>query len=152
VDLDLTRPSVHEVFGIDVKSGLTDHFTRGVPLADCLVNPGLERLVLLPAGTVSRHSSELLGSTMMRNLFEELTARYPERIILFDLPPVLVSDDAISFLRNTGCCALFVMEAGTSRTAEAERAFELLEDCLVIGTVLNKVKKRDHKYYYGYGY
>ena len=51
VDLDLRRPSLHKYFGVEPEAGLTDYLLNDAPLKSCLINPGIERLVLLPVRT-----------------------------------------------------------------------------------------------------
>lgn len=149
VDLDLRRPRVHKYFGISPEVGLTDYLIDDVPLSHCFINPGLERLVILPVRAALQGSSELLSSPKMIGLAEELKARYPDRIVLYDLPPVLMSDDALAFLQNVECC-LFVIQDGATSKADIQRSLELLKGCRILGTVLNK-STNGVKPYYGYG-
>ncbi|HSO42311.1 MAG TPA: CpsD/CapB family tyrosine-protein kinase [Rhodospirillales bacterium] len=146
VDLDLRRPRVHSYFGIEPEAGLTDYLLHDTPLSACLINPGIDRLVILPVRTALHASSELLSAPKMIRLAEELKARYPDRIVLYDLPPVLVSDDALAFLRHVDCC-LFVVQDGQTPKGDIVRAVELLADCTVIGTVLNKASAAVKPYY-----
>lgn len=139
VDLDLRRPGVHRVFEIAPDVGLTDYLSRDLPLADCLVSPTIERLVLLPAGAPLSSSSETLSSPRMARLAGELKNRYADRLVLYDLPPLLLTDDALVFLRLVDAC-LLVVEEGSTRRADIERAMELLRGVNVIGTVLNKAR------------
>ena len=94
VDLDLRKPSVHKTLNLPVTHGLVDYLNSDIPVGDILINPGIERLVILPAGEPVANSSELVSSPKMVSLVEELKSRYPSRIILFDLPPLLSVDDA----------------------------------------------------------
>ncbi|MGE0485909.1 MAG: CpsD/CapB family tyrosine-protein kinase [Gammaproteobacteria bacterium] len=137
VDLDLRRPSVHSVFGLAVEKGLVDFLLDDVPLSSILVNPGIERLVLLPAGRAVADSSELLASPKMARLVEELKSRYPSRIIVFDLPPLLSADDALAFSPYVDT-TLMVVEDGRTTRDELTRAVEMLGSVHLMGTVLNK--------------
>lgn len=139
VDLDLRRPGVHAMFGIEPAVGIRDCLLQGTPLADCLVNPGIEGLVLLPAGAPVAESSELLSSARMAEIAQELKTRYPDRIVIYDLAPILVTDDALVSLQHADGC-LVVIEHGGTRKDEIERAARLLEGVNVIGTVLNKAR------------
>jgi protein-tyrosine kinase len=147
VDLDLRRPSLHKYFGIEPEAGLTDYLLNDAPLSSCLINPGIERLVLLPVRTSLQASSELLSASKMIGLAKELKARYRDRIVIYDLPPVLVSDDALAFLQHIDCC-LFVVQDGRTPKGDIVRAIELLGDADVIGTVLNKSSAEVKPYYY----
>jgi capsular exopolysaccharide synthesis family protein len=146
VDLDLRRPKVHEYFSLPPGRGLPDYLAGKAELSDCLVRPaGFERLVVLPSHGHHPHSSEILSAPRMRNLAEELKSRYQDRIILYDLPPLLATDDALGFLPQVEAVLLVVAE-GDTRQPELERAMELLKGTNVIGTVLN----RAHETYYSY--
>jgi protein-tyrosine kinase len=137
VDLDLRQPSLADCFGLPVRMGMSDYLFDGVPLADCLVNPGIDRLVLLPAGRALNNSSEALTSPQMVNLAREMKARYPDRIVIYDLPPMFSSDDAMVFLPQIDATLLVVCEGVTS-SGDVQRAVDLLDGCKLLGTVLNR--------------
>lgn len=136
-DLDFRRPSVHKYFGMAPDKGLVDYFSNDVPINELFINPGIEKLVLLPAGHSIHHSSELLSTPKMLNLTNELKNRYPDRMIIVDLPPLLQSDDAIVFLPNADACLLVVAE-GHNTTEEIERSLQLIDETKFLGSVLNK--------------
>ncbi|MEM7540216.1 MAG: CpsD/CapB family tyrosine-protein kinase [Pseudomonadota bacterium] len=137
VDLDLIRPSIHSAFELEIEKGLVHYLTGDVPITEVLVNPGIERLVILPAGTSTQRSSELLSSPKMAKLVEELKSRYPSRIIIFDLPPILSTDDALAFAPYVDTTLLVVEDGATSKD-ELARAVQVLEGVHLLGTVLNK--------------
>ncbi len=137
VDADLRNPSIHERFEISPTYGLVDYLLDDVPVSDILVNPGIERLVLLPAGRAVTNSSELVSSPKMVRLTEELKSRYPSRIVVFDLPPLLSADDTLAFSPYVDT-TLLVVEDGESTREELVRAVEMLEGVHLLGTVLNK--------------
>ncbi len=138
VDADLRNPSVHSYFGINPERGLSDYLTDNVPLADLLIHPsGIERFVILPGGKPLNNSSEMLNSPKMAHLVEELKNRYHSRIILFDLPPLLATADALAFSPYVDA-ALLVIEDSKTQADEIAHATELLKNTRLIGTVLNK--------------
>jgi capsular exopolysaccharide synthesis family protein len=137
VDLDLRRPSIHSYFFNDNEPGLSEFLTEGKELSEILFNPGMERLVILPGNKPFANSSEMLSSPKMVQLVEELKKRYPNRIVIFDMPPLLSCDDMIAFSPYIDAIMLIVEEGGT-RKDELKRAYELIEKSNVIGTVLNK--------------
>lgn len=147
VDVDLRRPSLHKTFGIEPKPGLSDYLVDDTPLSECLVSPDVGGLVVLPAGSPLARSSEALSSTRMAALADELKNRYPDRIVLYDLPPLLPTDDALVFLPFADA-ALLVIEEGRTRAPEIERAVDMLESCHLLGTVLNKSTSSDKSYAY----
>ena len=137
VDLDLHSPSIHRYFEFKPRVGLSDYLLDAVPLKDTLVTPGIDRLVLLPGGRPLINSSEMLSTPRISNLVDELKGRYPSRIILFDLPPLLVTDDALAF-SPLADAALIVVEDGRNAQEEMRRAVSMLQATPVIGAVLNK--------------
>jgi capsular exopolysaccharide synthesis family protein len=140
VDANLRHPNMHEYFGINPEHGLSDYLTGDIELPDALINPkGLDHFVILPAGKPHQSSSELLSSPRMCSLVEELTSRYPKRIIIFDLPPVLETADALAFVPCIDT-ALLVLEDDVTKEADMKSAVEMLSVTDIIGTVLNKSK------------
>ena len=137
VDLDLRSPSVHKTLNLPADQGLVDYLLDDVELGDILINPGIERLVILPAGRAVPNSSELVSSPKMVRLVDELKNRYPSRVIIFDLPPLLSVDDALAFSPYVDTTILVVEDEQTTRE-ELVRAVETLEGVHLLGTVLNK--------------
>ncbi len=138
VDADLRNPSIHTYFGLHPELGLSDYLTSDVPLEDLLIHPsGIGRIVILPGGKPLDNSSEMLNSPKMSRLVEELKSRYRTRVVLFDLPPLLTTADALAFSPYVDA-ALLIIEEGKTASAEIRRAVELLGNTKLIGTVLNK--------------
>ena len=151
VDLDYRRPRVHSTFGFTPKYGLSDYFLGDVSLSDIMVNPGIERLVVIPERPDARDISEQLGSTKMTALVEELKTRYPSRLVVFDMPPVLLGDDVLGFSQIADT-TLLVVEEGKTTFDDLKRVSELLSEVNWIGTVLNKSSWFKDTDKYGYGY
>jgi Mrp family chromosome partitioning ATPase len=147
VDFDLRKPSIHRRFGIEPVVGVDDCLRGTRPLKDALLRPGgYERLVLLPARERSLDSSELLSSRRTKELMVEMGNRYRDRVLVFDLPPVLHADDALAFARHMQA-VLVVVGEGRTRRDDLLRTFELLRDVPIIGTVLNGTRERVNVYY-----
>ena len=146
VDMDLRKPSIHKYFGITPEKGIGDYLLRDASLSDILVNPGIERLVLLPGTDSIENSSEILASPAMGSLVQELKARYPSRMVLFDLPPVLPADDALSFVPFVDAFLLVLKEGQVTRT-ELKHTMEIMKEAMIIGTVLNGSNERVSTYY-----
>ena len=140
VDMDLRQPNVAACLGIDdVEYGLVDYVNNEQPLENILIHPGFERLVLLPGTAQANASSEILTSPEMKAVIGELIARYPSRLIIFDLPAVLSHDDALVFAPTCDATLMVVEEGGTNKD-DLERSYQLLEGANIIGSVLNKVR------------
>ncbi|RLT95704.1 MAG: exopolysaccharide biosynthesis protein [Ketobacter sp.] len=137
VDMDLSKPSIHRYFGFQPEHGIHDYFDGSSGIEEILVHPGIERLVLLPGKRGIVNSSEQISSPMVKHLVQELKARYESRLVIFDLPPTLVSDEVLVFLPYVDC-SLLVVEAGKNTPKEVENALEAVGTNPLLGTVLNK--------------
>jgi protein-tyrosine kinase len=148
IDLDLRRPSIHHRFGIEPQVGIDDCLRRTRPLQEAMVRvDGYQRLVILPARERSLDSSELLSTHRTEDTIVELRNRYRDRILIFDLPPVLQADDALAFARHAQA-ALIVVGEGRTRRDDLLRTIDLLHDVPIVGTVLNGTREPVDSYYY----
>lgn len=138
VDCDLRQPMIGMTLGIQAGQGIDDVLSGNARVEQCLYHPeGYDRLVVLPARAALANSSEALAGPRGRELVADLRGRYPERIIVFDLPPVLSADDAVAFLPLVECGLVVIAERATRRD-ELLRCMELLHRTPLVGTVLNK--------------
>ena len=137
VELDLVNPSFREVLGFEQRQGIVDHLLHDVPISEIMLNPGIDGLVVIPAGSAVTNSSELLSSPKMTRLVEELKIRHEHQVILFDLPAVLASDDAMAFSPCVDC-VLLVVEEGETRVNDVRRALDYLRSTKILGVVLNR--------------
>lgn len=147
VDANLGQPSIHSYLGIDVEQGLREHLLDGTPVQRILVNPRIPGLVILPGSVPLNSSSETLTSRPMLQLVQELKRRYPMRWVIFDLPPVLVSDEVLAIAPYIDAM-LLVVEEGKTMRPELARAAELVQasNKNLIGTVLNNSGERNSVY------
>jgi Mrp family chromosome partitioning ATPase len=143
VDLNLRRPMVHHYLGIGTEIGLGDYLLHDTPLANCLVRPPFERLVVLPTSGSLEASSETLATPKMAAVAQQLQSRYADRIVIYDLPPVLPQDDVIAFLPNLDS-VLVVVREGVTPADDLRRCLYALGDTRLLGTVLNQ--SRDGRY------
>ena len=147
VDLDLRRPSVHKYFYTDEQPGISEFMDGTSNLDELLFNPDIERLVVLPGNKPLANSSEMLSSPRMIKLVDELKSRYPNRIVIFDMPPLLSCDDMIAFSPYVDATMLIV-EEGATKKEDLRQSYNLINDKNVIGVVLNKSKKPTSSYSY----
>lgn len=137
VDLDLRRPGIANYFGFTPEYGVVDYMLNDIPLKEMLFNPGIERLVVLPGNCAVSNSAELLSSKKMLQLVDELKQRYPSRIVIFDLPPLLSAADALAFAPHVEA-ALLVIADGQTTKSDITDTLAMLEITNVVGTVLNR--------------
>lgn len=159
IDTDLRKPNLHNEFKTEKMPGLTEVLYSGAPFETAVRETSLDNLDLLVCGSIPPNPSETLGSSRMKNLVEELMARYD--IILFDSPPVLAVTDSV-VLTTLADGVVVVTSAGNTRLEAFERTMEILHgvNARVLGVVLNNFDfKRIYgglmnykEYAYGYGY
>lgn len=137
VDFDLRQPRIGAYLGIPMEKSLNDLLDGDVELPDVLVNPDIPRLVVLPTMYAANNPAETLSSRKVSTLIKDLRERYESRIIIFDLPSLLHSDDAISVLPQIDCI-LMVVANGMSSKREIEDSLRHLSKANLIGTVFNK--------------
>jgi len=147
VDFDLRRPKIGAYLGLRVDKSLNNILDGTAQLPDALVNPDLPRLVVLPTMNPVESSSETLSSKKIGDLILDLRERYKSRIVIFDLPPLLLADDAIALLPKIDC-VIMVVANGMSTKREIEDGLRLLPAEKLIGTILNKADIEPRAYYY----
>jgi protein-tyrosine kinase len=148
VDFDLRRPKVANYLGLSMEKSLNDLLDGTAELSEVLVNPDMPRLVVLAPKSAVRNSSEILSSKKISDLVKDLRERYKSRIVIFDLPPLLVIDDAMAILPDIDC-VLMVVANGICTKQEIEDSVRNLSSTNLIGTVLNKADTGPtSKYYY----
>lgn len=153
VDADVLRPNVSRTLEITTQLGLTDYLSSNdVDVADIIYSTNVERLKIITAGKPHHLSTELLASDKMLELVQEFASRYPDRIVIFDAPPLLGVNETCVM---AGMCgqAVVVLEENKTKLHELDKALSLLPKELAVGFVINKAYySRDKGYGYGYGY
>ncbi|PHR83623.1 MAG: exopolysaccharide biosynthesis protein [Colwellia sp.] len=154
IDADVLRPSLHRELEFESKQGLLEYLLDEVhSLSDVIYNTNIPNLKLIPAGKPHHLTNELLASTKMAVLAEELAQRYPDRLVIFDCPPILgVTETPV--LSSLVGQAVVVVEESKTKLNDVKRAVSQLDDDIAIGFVMNKtvMSKKDGYGYYGYGY
>jgi len=137
VDCDLRRQQIYQRLGFSGEKGLVDNLIDGVPIPDMMVWPGVEKLTVISGGKTVTNSSELLGSLGMKNMVTGMKARYPERYVFFDAPPLLTSADSLVFAPLVDYI-LVVVQAGKTSIQDVNKALKLLPGEKVLGLVMNR--------------
>jgi capsular exopolysaccharide synthesis family protein len=140
VDADLRDPDVRNLLELAPGQGLADYLMGRATLEQLLIHPSIGNLVILPGGAPVTFSSELMRSPMMADMIREMRARYRDRLIVFDVPPVLSGADTLALSTYMDATILLVEEHKT-RKDDIERAIDLLKDSNLIGIVLNKSRE-----------
>ena len=160
VDADVSKASAGNMLGVpDSQPGLIDILEgKGLTVRDAILKTNISNLRILPAGNLHERSTELLASERMRQLMQELSERYSDRVIVFDSPPLLLTSEAAVLSNVMGQIVFVVGAASTPQSAVKDAVGRLGED-KVIGMVLNRASRsrlgsynKGYGYGYGYGY
>ena len=152
IDADVARPSVARVLGIKSSPGLIDYLEGAdVAFSDMAIRTAIPGLRVIPAGKLHKHSTELLSSNKMALFVEELSNRYPDRIVIFDSPPLLAATQGEILAKLVGQVVL-VIEAEKTMQSVVMESVDKLASCDVVLAVFNKTKANMDSGYYGYGY
>lgn len=150
VEADVLRPSALARVGVQASHGLLDLLeTPQTQLPDVLLRTNIPKLTLLPAGTASSRSTELLASDAMDNLLSELASKYNDRIIIFDTPPLLSTTESRVLASHMGQVVL-VTEANNTPVSLVKQAYATVENHPLVLGLLNKYRGPKGSTAYGY--
>lgn len=149
LDLDMRNPSVCRTLGIEPPHELRHYLETGENLTEMFVSVASENLMVGGSLTPTEHASELLSSARFEDMLRRVRLGAVEPIILIDLPPVLLTDDALVVAPRVDALLVVASEGRTSKAA-FERAMGLLADFPIAGVVLNQVSETVPYYTYGY--
>lgn len=152
VDADVLKSRLSRSLGIEGRVGLIDYLLDpAVRLADILIRTDFFDIVVVPAGRQHPEATELLASRRMQNLVESLSTAFSDRIVIFDTPPLLATNEAHVLAEHMGQIVV-VIEAGESEQNTVTHALESLNHEKPINAILNKSKMASSRGYYGSGY
>ena len=151
VDADVAKPRLPEYLGFRAEHGLLDVLRQDVrDLSSVIYRTNIDKLSILPAGRTYARSTELLASEAMVRLIADVATRYPDRLVLFDSPPLLVTSEASVLATYMGQIVMVVESGKTPKSALREALSRLGEAGGVVGLLLNKSALPSAGNYYGY--
>lgn len=140
IDADVAQPAVPGVLGFESDRGLLDLLVDPkLDMSEVMIRTNIDNLSILPAGRDMPNANELLASAKMEALVKDIAERYPDRVIIFDTPPVLVRTETSVLAAHVGQVA-FVIEAEQTNETAVKESLELLNGCSNIGLILNKLR------------
>ena len=154
VDADVARPSVLRTLGLPPQRGLMDLLLDDqLDVSDVLLRTNVDTLSILSAGTSTPRATELLASSTMTALVSEIANRYPDRIVIFDSPPLLLTSEARALAAHMGQIVVVVEAQGTTQHALKE-ALQQLEGYDNVNLIYNKTRdipgiEETYDYHYG---
>jgi exopolysaccharide/PEP-CTERM locus tyrosine autokinase len=156
VDADVARPSIPRMLGLPPGPGLLDLLGGKTDMASVLLRTNVDKLTILPSGSPHARATELLASDAMSQLLSDMATRYPDRIIIFDSPPLLLTTEARVLASHMGQIVM-VVHADRTLQSTVRQALNAIEACPLKLMVLNKTRTNaggsyGESYGYGYGY
>ena len=154
VDADVARPSVLRSLGLPSHRGLMDILLDDkLDMADVMLRTNVDTLTILPAGTSTPRATELLASSSMSALVNEIANRYRDRIVIFDSPPLLLTSESRVLASHMGQIVL-VVEAQTTTQHAVKEALRQLEGNQNVNLIYNKTREfpgieETYDYHYG---
>ncbi|WP_426116214.1 XrtA-associated tyrosine autokinase [Massilia sp. PWRC2] len=154
IDADVARPSVLRTLGLPAQRGLMDILLDDkLELSDVMLRTNVDTLSLLPAGTSTPRATELLASQTMKAFVYEIANRYPDRIVIFDSPPLLLTSEAHVLASHMGQIVL-VVESETTTQHAVKESLRQLEGCSNVNLIYNKTREfpgieETYDYHYG---
>jgi protein-tyrosine kinase len=154
VDADVARPSILRTLGLPAQRGLMDILLDDtLDLSDVMLRTNVDTLSILPAGTSTPRATELLASSTMTAMVHELAHRYPDRVIIFDSPPLMLTSESRVLASHMGQIVV-VVEAQTTTQHAVKEALQQLEGMANVNLLYNKTRdipgiEETYDYHYG---
>lgn len=148
VELDLRRPNIGAMLGFMPDRDVTEMLLGKVPFDRQAMRSG-QNVAISAARAPASDPTTTLMSNKTHGTLNEIEADYAPDMMIFDLPPLLVTDDTRAFLKNVDCVLMVAKAEATtvSQIDTCER--EIGEQTNVLGVVLNQCRYTDETSSYG---
>lgn len=150
IDADLRRPQLHTRFGFPSVPGLSNYLAEDRPLSSFLLRTKVDKLTLLPGGPPPANPSELISSERMASLLDEVSHRYPDRLVVIDAPPPAAAAETGVLSRQVDGILVVVL-FGTTRRQDLSDLIARMGAPKILGSIVNRVETASSRYY-GYKY
>ena len=152
LDLDLRRSGLTKILGQSGPYGMADVLEGLVGFADHGQRLGPNVGFGFNNTTRVHTPSEILQSPQAKDMLNQIEATYAPGIMLFDMPPLMASDDNFGFLQNVDCALLIVAAEKTTMNQIDIAERHVAELTNVMGIVLNKCRYMSGAHGYEYDY
>ena len=148
VDMDMEKPKVAEYLGLKSQEGLLSVLEGGLGLANVVIEAsiGRSKLLVLPGQACKSGSSELMASQTMATFLQIVKREFRSRIVIFDMPPMLLGDNVISVLPQMDA-VLLVADIGNTSVADIKECHKHLKTTPVVRVLVNRVTEAKDAYY-----
>ena len=154
IECDLRRPCLSKMLGMSNSRGLVDYLQSGTPIEQLTQQTSMPKLSILASGKPPKNPAELLDTKKMTSLIEELENQNPDRLIIFDSPPMQAASETDVLAKKVDKIIL-VIRWGFARREHAKQLVEMLGHDKILGVVFNafemsRLGSKLQGYYYGY--
>lgn len=148
MDLDMRKPSVGKVLGMDHPDSLRWFLTGEIPVEKFLRRVGSNLAVGLNSGRL-QDAAEIIQAPSTAYALNNMISHLAPSVVIYDLPPILSCDDVMGFLPQLDCMIL-VIGGGLTKPSEVTECENLLKDqCPILGMILNRAEDAtSEKYHY----
>ena len=146
IDCDLRKPDIHGMFGFRETPGLTEYLMGHNDLESLLLKTVVDKLTLLPGGSVPPNPAEIMSSERMTELLQEVRDRYNDRLIVVDSPPPALAAES-AFLARYVDGIIVVVKQGKTPRREVEDLMSAVGSEKILGCVINQLDFRVSSYY-----
>ena len=148
VDLDLKKPKVAEYLGLKKGDGILSVLEGRASLSSVMVEASIRRnkFLVIPGEVCKSGSSEWMASQNMATLLQAIKREFRSRLVIFDMPPMLIGDDVISILPQMEA-VLLVAGVGTTSLSDIKQCQKHLKTTPVVRVVVNRVTEVNDAYY-----
>jgi Mrp family chromosome partitioning ATPase len=148
-DTDFRRPSVAKKFGASPVASFEDVLKDTVSFEEQALRLGDNTIIAMTTSSV-RDPGQLINRSRTAELLDEIQKTYIPDIMLFDLPPILVSEETRAFLKLVDAVVIVAGAESTTVAQIDEVEREVAQYTNVAGIVLNKCHFMDDGYGYSY--
>ena len=154
VECDLRRPNLSKLLGISNERGLVDYLQSGTPVEQLIQPTTMPKLSVLTSGPLPSNPAELIDTSKMTALINELENQNPDKLIILDSPPIQAAPETDVLAKRVDKVIL-VIRWGYARREHAKQLVEMMGRDKVIGVVfnafeMNRLESKLQGYYYGY--
>lgn len=147
VDLDLRKCAMARTLGVSASRSIGQYLEDEAGFEDCFVQVA-DNLILGLNNHPTRNSAELIHHQRLRDMLQRINDNFSPDVTIFDLPPMLASDDALAFLPSVDSVFL-VVAAGRTTAADIEECERQASSATnFLGVVLNKAEEISDEYYH----
>jgi capsular exopolysaccharide synthesis family protein len=154
VECDMRKPNLKKLFGLKSSRGLVDFLQSGTPVEQLIQQTTMPKLTVLSSGKPPKNPAELLDTMKMASLIETLENHHPDRMIIFDSPPMQSASET-DILAKRVDKVILVIRWGFARREHVKQLVDMIGRDKILGVVFNafemsRIESKLQGYYYGY--